>query len=171
MKEDENKKSSTVFVQVVERPARKLILKRGIKATDYFEYCEELGCDDWGLLTSIKEAMYEPVGLWLPDKLIKPGTSKYVQGVEVPADYAGTVPEGFEIIDLEPCSMMVFQGEPYDDEAFGENIQEIWRVMETYDPTLYGFTWADEDAPRFQLEPQGFRGYIEARPVRRMKID
>jgi hypothetical protein len=26
--------------------------------------------------------------------------------------------------------------------------------------------WADEDGPRFQLEPQGYRGYIEARPVR-----
>ena len=29
-----------------------------------------------------------------------------------------------------------------------------------------GFEWADEDAPRFQLEPWGYRGYIEARPVR-----
>lgn len=29
---------NTVFVQVVDRPARKLILKRGIRATHYFEY-------------------------------------------------------------------------------------------------------------------------------------
>lgn len=33
--------TNTVFIQVIERPARKLILKRGIKATHYFEYCEE----------------------------------------------------------------------------------------------------------------------------------
>lgn len=35
----------TVFVQVVDLPARKIILKRGIKATNYFEYCNEVGCD------------------------------------------------------------------------------------------------------------------------------
>ena len=29
-----------------------------------------------------------------------------------------------------------------------------------------GYEWADEAAPRFQLDPQGWRGYIEARPVR-----
>jgi AraC family transcriptional regulator len=43
---------STVFVQVVERPARKLILKRGLKATHYFEYCEEVGCDVLGTACS-----------------------------------------------------------------------------------------------------------------------
>jgi AraC-like DNA-binding protein len=32
----DNDSVKTVFVQVVERPARKMILKRGIKATDYF---------------------------------------------------------------------------------------------------------------------------------------
>lgn len=31
---------NTVFIQVVDRPARKLILKRGIKATHYYEYCK-----------------------------------------------------------------------------------------------------------------------------------
>lgn len=171
MKSDHNAAVQTVFVQIVERPARKLILKRGIKAEHYFDYCEEVGCDVWGLLTSVKEALYEPVGLWLPDSLIRPGTSRYVQGVEVPADYTGIVPEGYELIDLKPCTMMVFQGEPYEDETFGERIQEIWLAMENYDPTVYGYAWADDEAPRFQLEPQGDRGYIEARPVRRLIHD
>ena len=162
----EKKETKTVFVQVVERPVRKLILKRGTKADNYFDYCEEVGCDVWGILVSIREAMYEPAGMWLPDKLIKPGTSKYVQGVEVPMDYRGEVPEGFDIIELPPCKMMVFQGEPYEDEKFGEAIEELWEVMKKYDPRIYGFEWADEDAPRFQLEPQGYRGYSEARPVR-----
>lgn len=35
-------KVKSVFVQVVEKSARKVIIKRGIKATQYFEYCEEL---------------------------------------------------------------------------------------------------------------------------------
>lgn len=167
MSKDSNAK--TVFVQVVDRPARKLILKRGIKATHYFEYCEEVGCDIWEILSGIKEALYEPIGMWLPENLIKPGTSVYAQGLEVPADYDGPVPEGFDVIELKPCKMMVFQSQPFDDDKFEDAIDEIWEVMKSYDPKLYGFEWADEDGPRFQLEPQGYRGYIEARPVRQIE--
>jgi len=160
--------AKTVFVQVVERPARKVILKRGVKATHYFEYCGEVGCDVWDALSHIREAMYEPIGMWLPNGMIKPGTSTYVQGVEVPADYSGEVPDGFELMDLPSCKVMVFQGEPYDDSRFQEAIGEVWEVMKRYNPEVYGFEWADEDAPRFQLAPMGYRGYIEARPVRQI---
>lgn len=163
-----NNNTNTVFVQVIERPARKLILKRGVKATHYFEYCEEVGCDVWSMLCSIKEAIYEPIGMWLPENLRKPGTSIYAQGVEVPEDYSGEVPEGFEIIDLPPCKMMVFQGQPYEDDKFQEAIGDLWEAMKNYNPEIYGFRWADEDGPRFQLAPMGYRGYIEARPVRQL---
>jgi len=161
---------NAVFVQVVDRPERKLILKRGTKATHYFEYCEEVGCDIWDVLCGVKDALYEPIGMWLPENLRKPGTSVYAQGVEMPFDYSGEVPEGFELIDLPPCKMMVFQGQPYDDCKFQEAIGELWEVMKTYNPEIYGFAWADEDAPRFQLEPRGYRGYIEARPVRQLNV-
>lgn len=161
-------KTNTVFVQVIDKPARKMILKRGLRATHYFDYCEEVGCDVWGILSSIKEALGEPMGLWLPEGLRKPCTSLYVQGVEVPLYYNGEVPEGFDIMELPSCKMMVFQGQPYEDEKFGEAIEELWEVMKSYKPELYGFQWADEEAPRFQLEPQGYRGYIEGRPVRQI---
>jgi AraC-like DNA-binding protein len=161
--------TNTVFVQVVDRPERKLILRRGVRATGYFEYCEEVGCDEvWDVLTGIKEALYEPIGMWLPESLRRPDTSVYAQGVEMPAGYAGEVPEGFELMDLPPCKMMVFQGQPYDDEEFEQAIGNLWEVMKDYDPGLYGFAWADEDGPRFQLAPMGYRGYIEARPVRQL---
>jgi hypothetical protein len=62
--------------------------------------------------------------------------------------------------------MMVFQGPPYEDDVFEEAIGSLWEVMKLYDPVFYGFKWADADGPRIQLEPQGERGYIEARPVR-----
>lgn len=169
--EDNMTKSSevkTVFVQVVDRPARKLILKRGIKATHYFEYCEEVGCEVWGILSSIKEALYEPIGMWMPTNLIKPGTSVYAQGVEVPVNYEGEVPEGFELIELKPCKMMVFQGQPYEDEKFTDEINQLWDTIKNYNPEVYGFKWADEDGPRFQLAPMGYRGYIEARPVKQL---
>lgn len=162
----EKKEKKTIFVQVVERPARKVLLKRGIKATDYFAYCEEVGCDIWSLLSSVKEALYEPIGMWLPKHLIKEGTSQYVQGVELPLTYCNDIPDGYELIDLPPCKMMIFQGEPYDDEHFMDEISDVWDTIEKYNPTIYGFEWAVEDAPRFQLAPMGYRGYIEARPIK-----
>lgn len=164
-KMSENPVVKTIFVQVIERPARKLLLKRGIAATDYFEYCNEVGCEIWGLLTSVKEALYEPAGMWLPRHLITEGTSEYIQGVELPLDYCNDVPAGFDLIELPACKMMVFQGEPYDDEYFMEAIGEIWKKIKEFNPSIYGFQWAPEAAPRIQLEPLGYRGYIEARPV------
>ena len=129
--------TNTVFVQVIERPERKLILKRAKKAEDYFSYCEEVDCEIWGLLCSIKEALYEPIGMWLPDAFRAPGTSYYAQGVEVPIDYNGKVPEGLDIITLPPCKMMVFQGQPYNDEDFKEAITQLWDVMKTTNRSLH----------------------------------
>jgi AraC family transcriptional regulator len=165
----ETPKTSSIFVQVVDRPARKLILKRGVKAADYYAYCEEVGCEVWDVLTGIQQALYEPIGMWLPENLRRPGSSTYAQGVEMPLEYAGPIPEGFELIELPPCKMMIFQGEPYNDADFEQAIGSLWETIKNYKPELYGFQWADEDGPRFQLEPQGYRGYIEGRPVRQIK--
>jgi len=162
----ETQKNNSIFVQVVDRPSRKLILKRGIQAADYLAYCEEVGCDIWDVLTGIKQAIYEPIGMWLPENLRTPGTSIYAQGVEMPLDYSGPVPEGYDLITLPPCKMIIFQGQPYDDKDFEQAIGNLWETIKNYKPEIYGFKWADEDGPRFQLEPQGYRGYIEGRPVR-----
>lgn len=105
-----------IFIQVVEKPERKVIIKRGIKADEYYAYCEEVGCDIWEQLVGMKSLCGEPVCLWLPEKLRKPETSEYVQGVEVESDYNGEIPDGFDIIDLPRCKYLMFQSEPYDDE-------------------------------------------------------
>lgn len=164
----ESKQKQFIFTQVVERPKRKAIIKRGVKATHYFEYCEEVGCDIWGILESVKDALFEPAGFWLPEKLIKCGTSQYVQGVEISADYNGPVPEGFEVIELEPCKFLVFQGEPFDDEDFEQAIEGVMEAIERFNPEIYGYRWCG-DAPSFQLAPLGYRGYIEAKPINEIK--
>jgi AraC family transcriptional regulator len=133
-------KENIIFVRITERPARKLILQRGRNAVDYWGYCEEVGCDVWGVLTSIKGALFEPIGMWLPEKLRKPGTSTYAQGVEMPADYSGPVPDGMEIIGMEPCKYMVFQGQPYDEDKMGQAISAVWRAIEKYNPETNGWS-------------------------------
>ncbi|MBN2995518.1 AraC family transcriptional regulator [Ruthenibacterium lactatiformans] len=155
----------TVFVQRVEKPARKVILKRGVKARDYFAYCEEVGCDVWGTLTSMKSLCGEPVCLWLPPEQRAPGTSEYVQGVEAAEDYDGPVPEGFDVIRLPAAEYLMFQGEPFAEEDYCEAIGQVRGAIEKYDPACLGYVW-DGANPRIQLEPVGDRGYIELLPVR-----
>lgn len=154
-----------VFVQVIEKSARKVIIKRGVKATDYFAYCEEVGCDVWGLLTSIKSVSGEPVCLWLPAAYIAPGTSEYVQGVEVSLSDEGAVPEGFDVIELPAAKYVMFKGEPFAEEDYGQAIEEVQTAIAKYDPAVIGSQW-DQTNPRIQLEPIGSRGYIELLPIK-----
>ena len=155
-----------VFIQQIHKPARKAIIKRGSKAVHYFEYCEEVGCDVWGKLLSMDSICGEPVCLWLTEKYRCPNTSEYVQGVEVPADYNGIIPEGFDIIELPECDYLMFQGEPFNEEDYCEAIIALQKSIEKYDPTIIGFEW-DNEEPRIQLEPVGERGYIEFKAVKR----
>ena len=155
----------TVFVQRVEKPARKVILERGVKARDYFAYCEEVGCDVWRTLTSMKSLCGEPVCLWLPPEQRAPGTSEYVQGVETAEDYDGPVPEGFDVIRLPAAEYLMFRGEPFAEADYCEAIGQVRGAIEKYDPACLGYVW-DGANPRIQLEPVGDRGYIELLPVR-----
>ena len=164
----ENKDMSevkNVFLQVIEKPERKVIIRRGKEATEYFQYCEEVGCDVWGLLCSMKSISGEPVCLWLPKNYIKAGTSVYVQGVEVAIDYSGEIPDGFDVIELPKCKYIMFQGEPFEEENFGEAIGQVWEAIKKFNPQTIGYAW-DESNPRIQLEPVGTRGYIELYPVK-----
>lgn len=174
--EDKKMKDTAVIItQIVERPARKLILRRSKSANDYFAYATEIGCgkdnnssDAWDVLTEIKEALHEPAGVWLPENMRTEGTGSYAHGVEVPADFSGEVPTGFDVIDLPPFKLIVFQGEPYDDEVFEEAVGLCMQRIGSFNPEVYGYQYAPELAPRMQLEPQGWRGYIEMLPVRRL---
>ena len=167
--------TAIIFTQIVERPTRKLILKRCREADNYFSYCEEVGCGKndnsaaWDVLCDIKEALYEPVGLWLPENMRPAGTGIYAHGVEVPADYNSPLPEGFDAIDLDPCTLIVFQGEPYNDEGFETAVGLCMERIERFNPEVYGYRYAPEAAPRMQLSPMGWRGYIEMLPVRSMQ--
>ncbi len=160
------KTTSNIFIQVIHKPQRKIILKRGIKAEDYFSYCEEVGCDVWGTLLSMDSLCGEPVCLWLPEQYRKPNTSTYVQGVETEPDYDGPVPVGFDIITLPETDCLMFQGEPFAQEDYCGAIVSVQQAMAQYDPSVIGYIW-DDSNPRIQLEPRGARGYIEMRAIKR----
>ena len=144
-----------IFIQLVRKPERLCVIKRGRCAEDYFPYCEEVSCDVWGILTSMKSLCGEPVALWLPPRYRKPDTSTYVQGVEVETDYSGVIPQGFDTIHLPEAEYLMFQGQPFREEDYCAAIRAVQTAM-------------DDENPRIQLEPRGRRGYIELRAVRRI---
>ncbi len=156
----------SVFIQIVTKPARKCVIKRGIKADNYFDYCMEVGCDVWGLLTSMDSISGEPVCMLLPNSLITPGTSTYVMGVEKPLDFASVIPEGFDVIELPESDYLMFQGEPFDEEKYCDAIEALHIAIDRYNPAAIGYAW-DSTQPRIQLEPIGTRGYIELMPVKK----
>ena len=158
--------NQNVFIQVIHKPRRKVIMKRGIKADNYFDYCGEVGCDVWGMLLSMDSLCGEPVCLWLPEQYKLAETSTYVQGVEVAEDYDGVIPEGFDVITLPDADYLMFQGEPFDEEDYCDAIFAVQNAMNRYDPTVIGYCW-DDLSPRIQLEPRGERGYIEMRAIRK----
>ena len=116
----------------------------------------------------MKSLCGEPISMWLPEKYKKPNTSTYVQGVEVETDYMGMIPEGFDTIHLPESEYLMFQGPPFREEDYCEAIRTVQAAMDSYDPSIVGYRWDDEN-PRIQLEPRGGRGYIELRAVRRVQ--
>jgi len=58
-----------------------------------------------------KAAGYSPWHRNNPPKLFMPGRVR---------DYYLKLQKGYDIIELSPCKMMVFQGQPFDEEKFEE---------------------------------------------------
>lgn len=170
MEQQEAREAILCTVTTVSRPKRKLMLLRSEHATDYWTFCEEKGCDWTGLLNSIPEKLDISGLIELPRQLVKPGTSAVGAGVELPADYDGKkVPAGYELIDLEPCEMLYFQTEPYEDEeAFCVAIDAAQRAYARYDPSRYGLAYAFERAPKFNYGADTTMGAKLSMPVVRI---
>ena len=166
---DEMKKTPrTVTVTIIEKTARKLILKRGVTATNYFALCEEIGCDAWEILEAIPHALDKAAFLELPPGMVAPGTSKAAFALEMPAGFDGEV-EGFDIIGLPPCLYMWFNGAPYEhDDWFGEAHAELSRAIAGYRPEQYGYAFAEDLAPHFHYGTSAATGCREMIPVRRL---
>lgn len=157
----------TVTVTRVERPARRLILLRAQEATDYMSFCGEMGCDWEGLLNSIPEKMDRAALLTLPGPLAKPGDAGCAAGVEVPAGYAKPLPAGYEVLELPPCTMLFFQGMPFErDEDFCTAIEIVAEAIANYPLAQYGLALDSDAAPCFNFGAEAQTGARMAFPVK-----
>lgn len=156
----------TVTATFITKPACKLIVKRGILSTDYFSYCDEIGCDIGDTLEKVPNRLDKVAFVILPEFLVTKGTSKACCAVEVPLDYKFSVPEGCDIIELPEHTMLWFQGAPYEDENwYGGAHSEIYNAIKNYKPELYGYRFAYDLAPEFHYESSAKDGCKQLVPV------
>ncbi|MDL2220764.1 AraC family transcriptional regulator [Eubacteriales bacterium OttesenSCG-928-N14] len=142
----------TVTAQVVERPQRTLIYLPSKEGNDYWAFCQEMGCEWEGLLNSIAAkydtAAFITFGQQMQPKEFPGGAA----AIEVPADYAGSIPNGYHTMQLPACKMLYFVGQPYaDEEDFPAAITEVFNAYESYNPAQFGLAFDDSIAPSFNF--------------------
>jgi hypothetical protein len=121
------------------------------------------------ILETIPQALGKVVFIELPLNMTIPGTSKAAAALEVPFDFNGEIPEGFEIVDLPANLYMWFNGAPYEEESmFGVAHDELYRAIANYKPELYGYEYAKDAAPVFHYFASAVTGVKQMIPVRRL---
>ncbi len=157
-----------VMITLIQRPKRKLMFLRSMKAHNYWTYCEEVGCE-WEKLFNSVEGKFDIAALLeLPRFLQKEGYSSIASGIEIPFDYNRKCPENCEIVDLDSCEMLYFQSEPFvceEDNVIA--IEYVTKAISKYNPNQYGFEYASELAPKFNFGAQPVNGAKQALPIKR----
>ena len=83
-----------------------------------------------------------------------------------PVTHRKTIPDGYDIIDLPPCTMLFFNGARYDNEEdFGIAIDIVFEAVDHYNLELYGWKAYPQIAPRFNFGAEGALGARLAIPV------
>lgn len=170
---DEMEKNCLCMVTLVSRPKRKLIFLRSKEGKSdgcgYWSFCQEMGCEWEGLLNSNPEKFDTAAFMMLPDNLGKEGQALAAAGIEVPLEYDGEIPEGYEVTELEACDMLYFQSQKYEKEdEFVTYLKAVEKAVEEYDYEAYGFRRNDNIAPVFNFGADKEHGAKMAVPVMRV---
>lgn len=98
------------------------------------------------------------------------GERSYFFGAGVECDYAGEIPEGFELYEFPDSYYIVFSHPPFDYPT--DNCEVMKRVEDlawNFDPTPLGYEWNEDVCQDYQRHyPEGL-GYQVLRPVRKIK--
>ena len=129
------KENIVVTAFAVDKPKRKMILLRSKKATDYFSFCEECGCEWEGYLNSNPKKLDTAAIVTLPDSLVATGTGNIAAGIEVPFEYTDcALADGYEMIELPACKMVYFKSQPFENEDdFCLYIDAVNNALDTFD--------------------------------------
>ena len=158
-----------VTATLITRPARRLVIRRGIAAGDYFAYCEEIGCAIWDTLAALPGRLDSVAFVRLPPALAEAGKSLAGCAAEVPLDWDGALPDGCSLIALPAHEMLWFQGAPYEEESwYGHAHAEMPAAIAHYCPERYGIRFAYDEAPEFHYGTTARTGCRQLVPVARL---
>jgi AraC-like DNA-binding protein len=163
-------KNITVSIQVL--PAHKFIGVRYLDASGYMDFwkkdeakygrdrCDEVD----GVLSSIKN-FNGIIGSWI----YKNGKRGFMYGIEVPANYAGEIPEGMECMPVPENSYAVFHHPPYNYSTLELSVDKaLDRYIAGWDPAQHGYEW-DDSLPTYQRHNPLKYGQACIKPLKKLK--
>lgn len=157
-------------VTALQRPARRLVYLPSHHASDYFSFCEEMGCEWEKVLNAFPTKMDTAALLTLPPGLVEEGQSNIAAGIELPRNGAEAVPDGYRTAQLPACMMLYFQTEPFErEEDFGMAISDAFAAVRRYDVQRYGYRYTYDRAPVFNFGAAAAVGARLAVPVEKIE--
>ncbi len=127
---------------LVERPRRKLFFRPARRATEYFSYCQEFGCDWEAELNALPEKLDTAAILTLPPELTPAGFTSCAAGIELPLDTPLEPPPGYRAIELAPVAMLYFRGADF---------AAAFHARDSYCPRRDRLKFAPDLAPAFNF--------------------
>jgi hypothetical protein len=159
-----DKYMKNVNVTFIKKPARKIIFWHREGASDYHKLCEAEGAEKvWGMLLSMTGTLGGIIAAWLNED----GKSRYVWGVEMPLDYSGPIPDGFEYIEAPECEFVKFCHPQYSEEEHEDVTEAVWNMSELWKAEENGYRWDDASNPVYEDDRED-EGYMVLKPVKRI---
>lgn len=156
----------TCTVTIVDHPAAQLLVQRSTQASEYWSYCEEMGCEWEGLLASIPERLCDPALVTLPPSMVLPGTSPIAAGVELPATWSGPVPDGYELVELPAQTSAHFVTQTFENEDdYARVIELLDEAVAQYDPAPFGYRVDPSAGVAYNFGAQAARGGRQNHPL------
>ena len=160
---------SRLAVRVEHIPAHRYLGIWEERAEDYGTFWKYHDCDTvCGFVTSMDKAAHPIVTAHTAGWKKQDGKRIYFYGTGVPLDYAGPVPEGFEIRDIPASDYLVFSYPVFDYMTENADVMDaVEKLAWDFDPGSKGYEWNEEACPDYQRHyPEGL-GYQVLRPVRK----
>ena len=158
-----------LFVRVEHIPAHKYLGVFEKRATNYCEFWDYQDCDTvTGIVTSM-DKLAHPIVTAHTAGWTKDGEKRtYFYGTGVPLDYAGPVPEGFELREIPASDYLVFGYPSFDFMTENADVMgAVEKMAWNFDPSVMGYAWNEEACPDYQRHyPEKF-GYQVLRPVKK----
>lgn len=152
-------------------PEHKYIGIWDIEAKDYCTFWSRHDCDTiCGIIDSMSHVSHPIVTGHTAGWFYENGKQGYFYGFGVPADYAGVIPEGFEVRTVPASDYIVFFHPPFDFlKDCGEVMKRVEELAWNFNPSELGYEWNEERCQDYQRHYPEVIGYEILRPVRKKK--